>query len=114
MSKYIDIVGIVRENDEFSLTIDIEEKLPKWERGDGEPFKSTTTYNCKVYRNGIGMVDKYNNLSIFHFFDYGREELAKLFMRFLDIYHITNKYWYEIKVTVNDYSFLLDKRGWRK
>lgn len=67
MSKYIDIVGIVRENNDFSLTIDIEEKLPKWERGDSEPFKSTTTYNCKVYRNGIGIVDKYNNLSIFHF-----------------------------------------------
>lgn len=111
MSKYIDIVGIARENEEFSLTIDIEEKLPKWRKEN--PFKRTLTYSCKVYRNGIGVVDKHNNLSVFHFSDYGREELAKLFMRFLDIYHMCRKEEYEIRVAINDYSFLLDKRDWR-
>lgn len=109
MSRYIDIVKIMRENKEFKLELEIKEYKKNKLKGE-----INCSYDCVVYKNGISVVNKYNEINLFEVKeDESRSKSAKRFMEFMYLYDMANKDTYKIKVTINDYSFFLNNRGWR-
>lgn len=108
MSKYIDIVKIMRENDTFSLKLDIMIEYKEnysWDR-------YVVNYLCEV---GDNVLFLYNGDRVITFDIYekgGREKTAKRFheMLFGDIKFSRKAKKVNIKVTINDYSFWLKDR----
>lgn len=106
MSKYIDIVGIVKENKEFTLEIALYDA-----KREGELTRSNII-KCESFSNGLLLVDTKKDYA--WFFNYkkeSREMRAKRLSKFLRLDYLNNR---SVLVKVdNDYSFWLDDREWR-
>lgn len=115
MSKYIDIVKIMRDNKELNLILDIDIEYKKqysWQH-------IVTKHICKMVDDEL-FLDNGNSIWTFELNEKeGREKTARRFHnelfehnRFIHINPRKVKN-VVIKVTINDYSFFLNKRGWR-
>ena len=108
MSKYIDIVKIMRENKKFSLKLDIMIEYKEnysWDR-------CVVNYLCSVENNTL-FLDNGDRVITFDLYEKeGREKTAKRFheMLFDGIKFSKKAKKVNIKITINDYLFWLKDR----
>lgn len=103
MSKYIDIVGIVRDNDEFTLQVVIYDKKKENE------ISRSPILNCESFSTGLLLVNG-NHAEFFYYEKESREMRAKRLCKFLRLNRSNESVLVKIN---NDYSFWLDDREWR-
>lgn len=108
MSKYIDIVKIMRENEKFSLKLDIMIEYKENYSLD----RYVGNYLCEVGDNVL-LLDNGSSVLVFYLYEKeGREKVAKRFHErlFENIKFSKKAKKVNIKITINDYSFWLKDR----